>query len=249
MGIWKNIFPSGKLPEKLDLSTLKVDMHSHLIPGIDDGVNNLETSVSIVKKLHEFGLQKIITTPHIMADMYQNTTETITKGLNELKQALKENNINIEIDAAAEYCMDDGFKQQMNSGKLLTLKDDFILVELPYFSVPPDLYENIFELQVNKYKVIIAHPERYAYWYEDFSKLEDLKNRGLYFQANLISLTGAYSIHAKKLTEKLIELNMIDFVGSDIHNLPYLEYFEKSLYLPVLKKLLQSGMLKNHLLL
>ncbi len=249
MGFFKNIFKSGSLSEMLDISALKVDMHSHLIPGIDDGVSDIETSVFIIRRLKELGYEKIITTPHIMADMYQNEPSDILSGLEEVKKALVSQNINIEVAAAAEYCLDDGFDAHLKSGNILTLKDNFILVELPYFLPPPDLYDKIFELQINNYKVVIAHPERYMYWYDDFSKFEDLKSRGVYFQVNMISLSGNYSIQAKKLAEKLIENNMIDFMGSDLHNNAYLDYFQKSLYLPALHKLVNSGEIKNHLLL
>lgn len=232
-----------------DVSSLKVDMHSHLIPGIDDGVNNTDDAVMILKRMQELGYEKVITTPHIMADVYLNNPDVIFNGLQELRIALQKADVDIVVEAAAEYCLDDGFRKHLENNNLLALKDKYLLVELPYFSVPPDFYENLFELQINKYKVVLAHPERYAFWYDNFSKLEDLKIRDVFFQINMISLTGFYSQAVKKVTEKLIDLDMVDFAGSDIHNLPYLEWFDKSLYMPYLEKLLDSGKLKNHLLL
>ena len=232
-----------------DVSTLKVDMHSHLIPGIDDGVNSIEDAIVILRRMQQLGYKKVITTPHIMADVYLNNPDIIKNGLQELKTALQIADVDIVVEAAAEYCLDDGFSKHLENNNLLTLKDNYLLVELPYFSVPPDFYENLFELQINKYKIILAHPERYAFWYNDFSKLEDLKIRDILFQINMISLTGYYSNAVKKVTEKLIDLGMVDFAGSDLHNIPYLEKFENSLYMPYLEKLLDSGKLKNSLLL
>lgn len=249
MGIFSNIFGQKKLSEPLDISAIKVDMHSHLLPGIDDGVPDLQTSISIIKKLKEFGYQKIITTPHIMSDIYKNTPEIIISAANKVREAIANEGINIEFEAAAEYQIDDSFREHMLKNDLLTLKDKYILVELPYFSVPPGLNEIIFDLQINNYKIVLAHPERYVYWHHDFSKFEDLKYRDILFQINIISLTGTYSAQTKKLAEKFIDLDMVDFVGTDVHYPQHIKLLEKSLYLPSFEKLLKSGHLKNHLLL
>ncbi len=248
MKIFKNIFGSGKLKHPLDISSFMVDMHSHLIPGIDDGVKDYESSIKIIREFISLGYKKVITTPHIMADIYKNNPEIIQKGLTELREVLKKENIEIEIDAAAEYLLDESFKEHLKNKNLMPLKDNYILVEVPYFSVPPDLYENIFEMQINNYKIIMAHPERYSFWYDDFSKLEDLKNRDVFFQLNLLSLSGYYPHPVKKIAEKLIDAEMIDFVGSDLHNTQQLPYFKKVLNSPALEKLLLSGKIKNDLL-
>ncbi len=249
MGIFSNIFGQKKLSEPLDISAIKVDMHSHLLPGIDDGVPDLQTSISIIKKFKELGYQKIITTPHIMSDIYKNTPEIIISAANKVREAIANEGIDIEFEAAAEYLIDDSFREILESNNLLTLKDKYLLIELPYFSAPPDIYEILFELQVNDYKIILAHPERYAYWHHDFSKLENLKFRDIFFQINIISLTGTYSPQVKKIAEKLIDLNMVDFAGSDAHYFQHTKLLEKSLYLPYTEKMLNSGNLKNHLLL
>lgn len=249
MGIFSNIFGQKKLSEPLDISSIKVDMHSHLLPGIDDGVPDLQTSISIIKKLKELGYQKIITTPHIMSDIYKNTPDIIISAANKVREAIANEGINIEFEAAAEYQIDDSFREHMEKNELLTLKDKYILVELPYFSVPPGLNEILFDLQINNYKIVLAHPERYVYWHNDFSRFEDLKYRDILFQINIISLTGTYSAQTRKLAEKLIDMNMVDFAGSDAHYFQHTKLLEKSLYLPYTEKMLNSGNLKNHLLL
>jgi tyrosine-protein phosphatase YwqE len=116
---------------------------------------------------------------------------------------------------------------------------------MSYYSPNPDLKNLVFNLQVDGYKVILAHPERYTYWFNDFSKFEDLKDRGVYFQLNLVSLAGHYPEPVKKFAEKLIEKGMIDFVGSDMHNLNYLNSLVKSLKEKSLVRLLESGKLLN----
>jgi protein-tyrosine phosphatase len=249
MGAWNYFFNRNRLLHQLDVSGLLVDMHSHLIPGIDDGVKDLSSALTIIKYLQSLGYKKIITTPHIMLDIYKNTPEIILSEIEVLKKAVKDEGIEIEIEAAAEYLLDESFKDNMQKNNLLTLKDNYVLVELPYFMVPPDFYENIFELQTNNYKVIIAHPERYSYWHDDFSKLEDLKIRDVLFQINILSLSGYYSSQVKKVAERLIHHEMVEFAGSDLHNPQQLEFFQKALHTHSMEKLVKSGKLQNHLLL
>jgi protein-tyrosine phosphatase len=248
MGVWNFLFKHNKLIHQLDISGILVDMHSHLIPGIDDGVKDLSSALTIIKYLQSLGYKKIITTPHIMADIYKNTPEIILSEIEFLKKVVKDEGIDIEIEAAAEYLLDESFKENIQKNNFLTLKDSYVLVELPYFMVPPDFYENIFDLQINNYKVIIAHPERYSYWHDDFSKLEDLKIRDVLFQINILSLSGYYSNQVKKVAERLIHHDMVEFAGSDLHNVQQLEFMRKALHSHSMEKLLKSGKLQNHLL-
>lgn len=243
-----NIFGKPKLTKAVDVSHIKVDMHSHLIPGIDDGVQSIEESVKLVGSLKEAGFSKIITTPHVMNDTYKNTPEIIKEGLKNLKAALENAHIYIPIEAAAEYLIDDGFEKIFKEGRLLTFGKKYILVELSYYNMYHGFYALVFDLQIAGYQVILAHPERYAYFHDKWSVYEDLKARGILFQLNAISLTGCYSPKVQKVAEKLIELGFYDFVGSDMHNEEYLNNFFKSLYAPPLQKLVDSGLLKNHLL-
>ncbi|MCU0370890.1 MAG: hypothetical protein MUC31_05700, partial [Bacteroidales bacterium] len=139
----------------------------------------------------------------------------------------------------------DGFEAKMNEGNLLSFSDKYILVELSYFNPHPDLKSFIFNLQVDGYKVILAHPERYTYWFNDFAKYEDLKDRGVFFQVNAVSLAGYYPEPVKRFAEKLIDREMIEFIGSDAHNMNYLQALEKSLHEKALRKLVSSGKLLN----
>jgi protein-tyrosine phosphatase len=244
-----NLFKKKKLSVPVDLSDLVVDMHSHLIPGIDDGSPNMETSISLIKEMQALGYKKLITTPHIGSDIYKNTTDIIQQGLVSLQQRLREEKIDMEIVATAEYLVDDGFEALMNGNKLQTFSKNFLLIELPYFHLPPNLYELTFELQIKGYKIILAHPERYLYWYNDINKYQELKNRGIYFQLNMISLAGHYSSEVKKMAEKLIDADMIDFLGSDLHNLHYLDVLKKTRYEIYLEKVMNSGKIQNQILL
>lgn len=242
--MFKNIFSAShsSLP---DFSALKIDMHSHLIPGIDDGSKNMGDSADLARRMYRLGYRKMITTPHIQQEFFRNTPETILNGLEKVRKELRSENVPMEVQAAAEYLIDDGFEEKVSSGNLLTFGEKYLLVELSYYNPHPNLKTLIFNLQVDGYKVILAHPERYSYWFSDFSKYEDLKDRGVFFQANIVSLSRFYPDPVKKMAEKLIEKGMIDFLGSDLHNLNYILAMEKALKEKSLVKLVESGRLLN----
>ena len=147
--------------ERLDLSWLQVDMHSHLIPGIDDGSKSMEESLGLIQRLAEYGLRKIITTPHIMSEYYRNTPEIIRMGLEDLKKAVSASKIQIEIEAAAEYYMDEIFLEKVKGGEeILSFGGGYILVETGFINKPQMLLDIIFHLEMAGFKPILAHPER-----------------------------------------------------------------------------------------
>jgi protein-tyrosine phosphatase len=248
MGIYQAVFGGGGLKQPLDFGVLHTDFHSHLIPGIDDGARTMEDALAMIRQFKELGFRKLITTPHIQDEFYKNTPEIILAGLERLKSAVKEAGLGIEIEAAAEYLLDDGFAQKLKNKELLSFSGKHILVELSYFSPHPNLLTFIFDLQIEGYKVVLAHPERYSYWFNEMKKFEELKNRGVLFQLNTVSLSGHYGKDVKKLAEKFIELGMYEFVGSDMHNQHYMDSFAKALHEKSMKKLMDSGKLRNSLL-
>lgn len=225
---WLDIFkrkPEEVVP--LDLSWLRVDMHSHLIPGIDDGSKSMEESIDLVKRLADFGLSKIITTPHIMSEYYRNTPEIINMGLEDLRKSVKQEGIAIEIEAAAEYYMDEIFLEKVKSGEqMLTFGDNYILVETGFINKPQMLLDIIFHLEMAGYKPILAHPERYQYLIMDKKLQEELFERKLLFQVNLLSFTGFYSKQVKDFGEMLVEKGVVALLGTDCHNARYLDMLE-----------------------
>jgi protein-tyrosine phosphatase len=213
--------------EALDLSWLEVDMHSHLIPGIDDGSKSMEESLELIKRLSSYGLRKIITTPHIMSEYYKNTPEIISMGLEDLRKAVIAEGISIEIEAAAEYYMDDILLEKIKDGeRLLTFGENYILVETGFINKPQMLLETMFQLEMSGYKPILAHPERYQYLLADKGLLGDLVDRKILFQVNLLSLTGFYSKPVKDFAESLLERDLVKFLGTDCHNVRYLDMLE-----------------------
>jgi tyrosine-protein phosphatase YwqE len=245
--IWSNLFNKKRkqLAEPLNLGLLKTDLHSHLIPGIDDGSKSMDESVTLIKEMWDLGYRKLITTPHIMTDYYKNTPEIILSGLDSLRFELKQQGIEMEIEAAAEYMLDDGFMAKLEAGNLLTFGNKFILVELSYIAEPPNLSSIFFELQTNGYQIVLAHPERYNYWHNDFNKYQELFDTNIYLQMNINSLTGWYSSESKVIAEKLLEHDLISFLGSDLHNQNYLSELKKSRFMPALENAIISNKILN----
>ena len=229
--------------EPLDFSVLKVDIHSHFIPGIDDGSPDMETTITLIEKMQALGFKKIITSPHVMSDFYQNSSAIILKGLSDVRRELKAKKINIEIDAVAEYYIDYEFEQKIGKEKFLTFGDNYILVELPFIQAPRNLFEIIFKLQLEGYKLVLAHPERYSYY--TIKDYEEFISRGVILQINLLSLVGYYSHQVKKKTESLINAGMVSFVGTDCHNMNHAELYEKCQTQKAWHDLVNSGKLLN----
>lgn len=236
------------IQEDLDLRWLEVDMHSHLIPGIDDGSKSMEESLELIKRLSSYGLRKIITTPHIMSEYYRNTPEIINMGLEDLRRALREEEIEIEIEAAAEYYMDEIFLDKVKNGEeILTFGDNYILVETGFINKPQMLLEIIFQLEMAGYKPILAHPERYQYLIGDKKLLQDLTDRKILFQVNLLSLTGFYSKPVKDFGEMLVETGLVRFFGTDCHNSRYLDMMESLPKSKLYSKIMQLDLLNSSL--
>lgn len=246
MGIFGNIFSSGKLSKPVDLSVLHTDMHSHLIPGIDDGSDSLETSAELIRNMAELGYKKLITTPHVQGEFYRNSPDNILPGLEQLKRELKKQGISMKMEAAAEYLIDDRFEEKYKEGGLLTFGKKHLLVEFSYFNEHPRWKEFFFDLQIEGYKIILAHPERYSYWFRNWDKYRELKDRGVLFQININSLTGYYSNEVKKIAERMIDEEMVDLAGSDMHNMNYMEALRNARYEKYLQILTESGRLQNN---
>ena len=203
-----------------NIEWLGVDLHSHLLPGIDDGSPDLETSVYLIQKLNSLGFSKFICTPHIFKDLYPNSADTILPALALVENALKEKNADIKVAAAAEYMVDDTF---IVKEPHLTLPGNFILVEMSYLNETPNIEQIIFDLQIKGYNVILAHPERYLFYHLDRSKLKHLNDMGVCFQLNLLSPVGYYGKEVKRAAEYLLEKGFYDFAATDLHHEKHLQ--------------------------
>ena len=225
-----------------------VDVHSHLIPGIDDGVSSMEESLEILRSMSKMGYQKAITTPHVMSDFYPNTTEDIRKRVKQLRVEVDAAGIDMEVDAAAEYYLDEHLMQMLEEKKeLLTFGDQYLLFETSFLNEPAYLREGIFQIISNGMKPVLAHPERYIYVQNRPEMLKDLRDRGLLLQINTISLSGYYSKGARKLAELLIDEKAVSFLGTDCHSKKHLETMRETVDQKYFHRALQLNLLNNFL--
>lgn len=208
-----------------------VDIHSHLLHGIDDGAKSFEDSLKLVKALQGFGFSQFITTPHVMQHVWSNSTEQIKSKEATTVLDLKKNEITIPFRAAAEYMLDDHFAQLFQSEQLLTLKKNYALVEMSYINAPIQLYAFLFDLQVAGYIPVLAHPERYLFYHANFEEYLKLKKAGCLFQLNLLSVVGYYGEGIAKIADKLLQKGMYDFVGSDVHHSNHIAAFDQKVKL------------------
>lgn len=209
-----------------------VDIHSHLLPGIDDGAPTIEETRVLVSALRSMGISKFVTTPHIIKSVWDNTAAGIQQLLEETTADFKNNQTVFPVKAAAEYLMDTNFVQLFQSEPLLTLKDNYVLVEMSYVNPPIQLYDIIFELQVAGYQPVLAHPERYKFYHHNFREYEKLHNSGCHFQMNLLSSVGYYGSDVAAASEKLLKKGWIQFVGTDVHHQNHIAGFSKRILYP-----------------
>lgn len=208
-----------------DVKWLGIDVHSHLLPGIDDGSPNIEQSIKLIKGLSELGFTKFICTPHIFNELYPNTFETIDLALRSTRDAVKLVSKSIDISAGAEYMIDENF---VVNKSLICLSEKYILIEMSYLNESPNIEQVIFNLQINGYHVILAHPERYVFYYKDYKKFHRYKDMGVLFQLNLLSITGYYGKESKKVANYLLENQMYDLAATDLHHDRHLEELTKA---------------------
>ena len=200
MGFFNRIFSKKEeIIDPIDISFLRNDIHSHLIPGIDDGSPEMETTIVLLKKFIDLGYKKVITTPHVMSDYYKNNPQIILSGLNNVRKEIKKQNLNIEIEAAAEYNLEPEFEKLLDNGKLLSFgAEKYLLFELSFFDEPLRLNETIWKMIEKGFRPVLAHVERYGYWHNNYDKVEEIINRGVKLQLNIGSVTVAYGPEVKK---------------------------------------------------
>jgi len=247
MGIFKSIFAKKEPAQPFDLSLLKTDMHSHLIPGIDDGSKTMDETLAMLAKFETLGYSKIITTPHIMAEVYPNTPEVILSGLENVQKAAKEIGLSLQIEAAAEYYFDQSLIEKVQQKNVLSFGNNYVLVEFSFHAQPDNEHRLFFEMQVADYRPILAHFERYPYFHGSTEKAREYKEKGALIQVNLNSLTGHYGPGVKKQAERLIDEELVDFVGSDCHRIQHLMHLEEHLHLPYYHKLGKLQLKNNSL--
>ena len=204
-----------------------IDWHSHILPGVDDGIKTMEEALAVLETYQKLGFKKVWLTPHIMED-YPNETESLKKRFEELKSKWAGE---MELGLATENMLDNLFEERLEKNDFLPIGEDgdHLLVETSYYTPPFGMEEMLEGARKKGYNLILAHPERYRYMEE--KEYKKYKDTGIKFQMNLLSLVGAYGETAQKKAEWLLEKGMVDFLGTDIHRLDsVLSHIENSQY-------------------
>ncbi len=223
-----------------------IDFHNHLLPGIDDGSPDVDTSLALFKGMAELGFDEIICTPHIIADTHPNNPTTISQAADFLKEESKKLGVELDFRFAAEYMLDDTFQQALSSKQpLLKLHGNRILVEFSYIQKPSKVENFSFELQIAGYEPVLAHPERYMYYHKQMGFYEHLKDLGFELQLNLLSLTPYYGKEVQKVANHLLKNGMYDFACTDLHHQRHLDALKAHFTTHSLKELFSQFKLKN----
>lgn len=230
-----------KQKEIFPFHQLKTDVHAHLLPGIDDGSPDLSSSLHLMKSMIDLGFQHFTATPHVMQDIWKNSNESITKAHSLLSAALAENKINYPLVAAAEYMVDENLEQLLkNKTPLRTIRDNWVLIEISFLQPPLQLNNILFEMQLQGYQPILAHPERYLYYANNLSELVKLKDMGCKLQSNLLSFSGYYGKEVLRFAERMVDQELISLLGTDLHHQRHLEGLKTLHYSKSLQKLMSS---------
>ncbi|WP_229726143.1 tyrosine-protein phosphatase [Rufibacter glacialis] len=225
-------------------------MHSHLLPGLDDGAATLEDSMELLESLVAMGFKKLCMTPHIMGDFYKNTPASIRAKLQLVQEAAVARGIQVELSCAAEYYVDEWFFAAVQNGEeLLSFGGErkYVLMETSYMNEPSHLRQVIFAVQMAGYTPVLAHPERYTYFFDRMEALLSLRETGVLFQININSLTGYYSKQAKEVARQLIQKKAVEFLGTDTHAMKHINVLERALTEPLLQEALKLPLLNSSL--
>ena len=196
-----------------------IDIHSHILPGLDDGSRSMEETLGMVRQLHEAGFKTLIATPHVLEGRdYLSPVEILT-ATEQVRQCVAEAGIPVEILPGAENYIFPDMAKWARAGKLMTLgnTNKYLLLELPLFEIPHYTEQVFFELQVMGLTPVLAHPERYRGLVDEPERLVDWAKKGVLLQLDLRSLGGKYGPQAKRLAEVMLGSDLVHFVGSDAH--------------------------------
>jgi tyrosine-protein phosphatase YwqE len=222
------------------LKYLNADVHTHLLPGVDDGVRDFETALSCINEMKRNGINKIYITPHFQTHRFKHDEDDIKYRFDELQKQLGEYVSDIELQLAGEYLIDSGFEERLKTKNLLAINDKYLLVEFSFNQSMLGMEELFFDIQMKGYEVILAHPERYHYLNQDSKLLNNLKEQGVYFQSNIMSFGGFYGSESMKRAYQYVDKGWINFLGTDSHGKKYrdalVDVCKKSKFQKLLKK-------------
>ncbi|MET1259104.1 CpsB/CapC family capsule biosynthesis tyrosine phosphatase [Flagellimonas sp. DF-77] len=206
-----------------------VDIHNHLLPGIDDGAETVTDSLAMIKGFGEIGIEHFVCTPHIMHNYHDNTPETITSAFEVLQAALRQHAMDsVHLDFAAEHMIDDNFENLLATTSVVPLRKYYLLIEMSFLQPPLNFKSAVSAIIDKKLFPILAHPERYQFLGGKTVKFKSYKDLGLLFQSNILSVAGYYGSEVQKTAFELIKANLIDFFGSDVHSMRQLNFLKEA---------------------
>lgn len=211
----KIFFPQVEDPVPVG-ELLKVDTHAHWLPGVDDGATSVEQGLEMVQALMSIGFTKLIATPHIKKNFYENEPERLMYAFKDFEKEVKKRNWPVELSLAAEYMIDEGFEAHLEKG-LLTLSENLVLVEFSFFQAYQGIEDLLFKIQLQGYQPVIAHPERYTYYFRKWDQLERFKDMGCLFQLNIPALTGYYGKEPLEAAKRILNQGWYNLAGTDLH--------------------------------
>ncbi len=218
MSILTRIFGSKKEQVKLFYNT---DIHCHILPGVDHGSRSIEQSLDMLRAEQEMGISRVILTSHVTAVTFENTRETLMDAFLKLKDAVTDAGLEMDLYLSAEYRMDEYFDKEYAADHLIPMPGNHILLENSFQQELMNLNDLLFDMQVKGYKTILAHPERYTYYSRRRKRYEELHNAGARFQINILSFTGYFGEEARESALWFAKNGMIDYLGSDMHNVKH----------------------------
>lgn len=221
-----NFFSKKRQPSKLWFST---DIHCHILPGIDDGSPDVDTSVELIERMQQWGVKRIFASPHVTYGTFENTPDTVATARESLQAELTARGNDLVLSNSAEYRIDDLFLKCVEDGVLMLLPGKRVLVENSFMQEPWNLDQLLFDLQVKGLSPILVHPERYSYYYGKKDRYKTIHDGGTLFQINLLSLAGYYGKEEKRMAEYLIENDMVDYIGSDLHRASHADAIDRYL--------------------
>lgn len=227
-----NFFKKAPKTEGTPQLFFHTDMHCHLVPGVDDGQQAAVGGAQLVEAEQRWGVEHIILTPHVTQDTFENTLEGLRQAADKLREEIGRRGeaTDVKLDLSAEYRLDGFFKEQLEKGEILEMPNKYLLVENSYVQEPWELEGRLYTLKMMGYQPILAHPERYPYYFDKAERLEQLHQAGTMFQINLLSLAGNYGRHPKRVAEMLIEKDLVDFVGTDMHTHAHAQTIERYMH-------------------
>ncbi len=213
-----DIFRNKKEQVKLFYNT---DIHCHILPGVDHGSRSIEDSLDMLQAEMEMGVNRVILTSHVTAVTFENTRESLMDAFLKLQDAVTDAGLDIQLFLSAEYRMDEYFDKEYAADHLIPMPGNHILLENSFQQELMNLDDLLFDMQVKGYKTILAHPERYPYYSRRRKRYEQLHNAGAKFQVNILSFTGYFGEEARESALWFVRDGMIDYLGSDMHNVKH----------------------------